>query len=57
MYIADLYKFHLYLCTMISAGVGMKLAVACAPVRRVHKNKEYSASDYEVAIYDNIYLS
>ena len=33
---------------MNSAGVSMKLAVACAPVRRVQKNNEYNAKDYEV---------
>ena len=31
-----------------SAGHGIKLAVACAPVRRTHRNQEYSARDYEV---------
>ena len=30
------------------AGVSMKLAVACAPVRRVQRNNEYNARDYEV---------
>ena len=31
-----------------SAGISMKLAVACAPVRRVQRNNEYNARDYEV---------
>ena len=31
-----------------SAGYGIKLAVACAPVKRIHRNQEYSARDYEV---------
>ena len=32
-----------------NTGVSMKLAVACAPVRRVQRNDEYSARDYEVS--------
>lgn len=42
---------HVYINVVVlntSAGLGIKLAVACAPVKRVNKNKEYNASDYEV---------
>ena len=35
--------------------VSMKLAVACAPVRRVQRNNEYNARDYEVTLTTSPY--